>query len=67
MWQPVNQRKYIFMNLHIGEINEKIFKLFQFSVGSDIFHDLIITRRSARVYEHISGIFREIGKEEKTF
>jgi len=26
-----------------------------------------ITRRSARVYEHISGIFREICKEEKTF
>jgi len=37
------------MKLHIGEVNEKIFKPSQFSVGSDKFHDLIYYKKLWRV------------------
>jgi len=50
------------MKLRMGEVNKKIFKPFQ--LDRTHFMTSFITRRSARVYEHISGIFREIGKEK---
>ena len=57
----MNQRMYIFAKFHIGEVNEKNFKPFQFSVRSDKFHDLIYyTKICTRLWAHLGYISRNM-------
>jgi len=58
-------------NIYFHEVTQgrnqfkKISSRFSFQLDRTNFMTSFITRRSARVYQQISGIFREIGKEKR--